>query len=588
VYTGAPARLIVRRIDGIERATLVRQPRFDEPGLEQSCCLLLHDVVFRDGSLQLVEVAPRAQVADAVLAIDMDGDDTDELLVTRGLQPLGDTTYPTDARLLRWAGDRFAEPVLTELLVGSGASPFVLGDSDGVPGAEAAFIGAQSRLHRVSLREGDALVAESAEAGTVSALAVPIGLSRGIATTSEIADLQVRPWPRDAPPGPPVAARHLTGDLVGITAGDNGRAELVLRLEGEAVVYMPLPGLDPIYGPNPRLAVRNVTSGPLQPFIGPVPGGGQREEAVVLAEGRLTSTAGEVASTSALAGVVPVGLVGSGRAWLALWHGLRELRVLDPAGGRLDAPSLDPGSGVSLVPFDEIREPEGDDGTFDPAVDRAVRDEEDDLLVSGNGFEALVDAPPGSRVYVQIGSAFDDEVPVVPDVGTIRVDIEPPDDAPPGRTLIARLAVVTPAGRGYTARWAVRVLDSAPTLTAGAETSIGAPSVIVAGRAGTSDVTVAGRPVAVDEDGRFSIGVDLPPWPSDVEVVATDVVGNESRITVIGIGWFDFRTLPWIAMALAGLGAVGAWLYLRAPGVRERPIAAGDDGVLEELDPGDL
>ncbi|HEY6609053.1 MAG TPA: hypothetical protein VI277_07655, partial [Candidatus Limnocylindria bacterium] len=254
----------------------------------------------------------------------------------------------------------------------------------------------------------------------------------------------------------------------------------------------------------------------------------------------------------------------------------------------LDAPSVDPGSGVSLVPFDQVREVEQDNGTLHPAVDDALLDEEDDLVVSGDGFGAMVGAPPGSRVYVRIGSALDDEVRVVPAAGTLRVVIDPPDDAPVGRTLVVRMAVVTPAGHGYLARWAVRVLDEAPALTAQARTTIGASSVVVAGRADTSQVTVSGRAVAVDDEGRFSIGVDLPPWPSDVEVVATDPVGNQSRLTVVGIGWFDFRTLPWITIALAALAAVGVWLYLRAPRVRERPIAAGDDGALEELDTEDL
>ncbi len=584
VYAGAPARLVARRVDGVERATLVRQPRFDEPGLEQTCCLLLHDVVVTDGVLELDEVAPRAQSADAVLAIDMDGDGTDELLVTRGLTPLGDTTFPTEGRVLRWLGDRFAEPVVTELSVGSGVSPYVLGDSDGAPGDEAAFIGAQSRLHRISLRDGDALVAESTDTGVLDALAVPIGTRRGIATEYGLRGLEVRPWPRDEPASAVVGASAINGDLVGVVAQD-GVPQLAIRSATSTVVYAALPALDTITAPGERAAALGTSE--LRPYIGLLPGAGPRGEATLLAGGELVTESGRFAMTSALAGVVPTGLVGTGKRWLALWHGLGIPGHRDPTGGRLDAPTAQPGSGVSVVPFTAIFDQEVDDGFLDPPVDGAISDGLE-LVTGADGLEVQLEAPPGSRAYVRAGSEVGDDVASVPESGRLTVAIPPPEDAGPNPSYAARLTVVSPSGRAYVASWQVSSLGQAPTLEADAATSVGSAAVVIAGKTDrAAEVTIGGREVSADDDGSFRIEVDLPPWPTVLDVVATDRVGNQSRVAVIGIGWFDYRTLPWIVIALAGLAGAGVWIALRAPRPKERPVPDGDDAVLEELDPGD-
>jgi hypothetical protein len=580
-FAGATVRLLVRRADGIERATLVRQPRFDEPGQQVGCCLVLHDLAVRDGALELVEVAEQMPNADAVLALDMDGDATDELLVTRGLPPLGDTTFPTDARLLRWSGDRFRPPVLTELLIGSGVSPFILGDSDGIPGVEAAFIGAQSRLHRVSMRAGDTLVAESAEVSMLDALAVPLGDERGIATVNGLSGLEVRSWPRDAPPGSAAADSPLTGDLIGVVATADGTPGLVLG--SLAVVHLPLPQLAPVRSlmtPSAR-----TLEGPLRPFVGMLPGGGPDGEPAFLAGGELGSVSGDPRRTSTLAGLVPVGLVGPERSWLALWHGQNGPSAPDPRGGRLEVPTLEPGSAVSLVPFDQVPAPEEDGGILVPPTSGAVIDG-DELLVGTRGFSATIQAPPGSRIYTQDDPLSRMDAHVVPASGSLVVTLRPADDATPGSEYRPRAAVVTPSGRSYLATWSVTVLNGEPELAARAETVIGSSTVAVVGEADPStDVRVGGRDVTVDAHGRFTAPVDLPPWPTEVEVVATDRVGNQSRVTVIGVGWFDYRALPWTVIAIIIVAVAGAILTLRAPRATERPRPVDEDGVLEELDP---
>ncbi len=589
LYADAPARIIVRRIDGDERLTLARQPRFEEPGLEVDCCLLLHDVVVRGDELRLVEVSERLPHADAVLALDMDGDETDELLVTRGRPPLGDTTFPTDARILRWAADRFAPPVLSDLPVGSGFSPFVLGDTDGIPGDEAAFIGEQSRLHRLSLREGDLLVAESSAAAMLAAVAVPLGgEGRGIATLSELSGLEVHAWPRDVPRGPRLGMRSMRdGSILGVSAAIGGAPQLVIADGGGAVSLVSLPELASVSRLAPSPAASLHEGGPVRAFLGRLPGGGPTDEETLFVGGGLLTSLGELAPTATLAGAVPIGLAGPERGWLALWHGASAASAIDPAGGRLDRPSVLVGSGVSLVPSGAIFEAELDGGRLEPALDAAVVDE-GDLLVNGEGFGASIVAPPGSRVYIQPGSTEPPDAEVVPRSGELRIVVRPVPDVPEEPADVA-IAVVTPGGHAYVARWQVAVFDGTPALDARGGTSAGSPSVLIAGRtAPLNRVRIDGQEVPVNDEGRFSTRVELPPWPTEVEVVATDLAGNEARMTVVGIGWFDYRALPWTAIVIAAVAAAGGVLALRAPRSRKEAVTATEgDGVVEEVEPED-
>lgn len=587
VFAGAPARLIVRKVAGAERIMLVRQPRFEEPGLEVDCCLLVHDVIVGDEGVELVAVTDELQAADAVLALDMDGDGTDEMLVTRGLPPLGGITYPTDAHILRWAGERFATPVLTELLVGSGVSPFVLGDSDGQPGVEAAFIGAESRLHRLSLRDDDTLVAESAESGMLAAVAVPTDDGRGLATIRERIGIEVRPWPRDEPVGRPVAISPFEGDLLGIATSLDGGVALILRVSA-ATIRVPVPRLSPLTSPLFTPAATTVSGGPAKPFAGLLPGGGANGEPSLLVGGELVSEDGDNRRTATLPGLTPVGLVGPGDEWVALWHGLRDGPAGDQFGGRLDVPSAAPGSGVSLVPLAALGVAEQDGAVLEPPLTGALEAGEE-LLVTEEGFRATIEAPPGSRVYVQLGAENQVEVLVISAAGSLEVALPPPDA---GGEMVSEyapvLTVATPGGHGYLARWPATVLRN-PTLEARSDTPIGSPTVMVHGETSPFvEVSVAGRPVSVDDAGRFTTTIELPPWPAEIEVVATDRLGNESRTTVVGVGWFDYRALPWTAIVIAAVAAAGGLLALRAPRIRKGEAAAAEEeGVLEEIDPED-
>ena len=251
VYAGTPVRLVVRQVDGADRVTVIRQPRFDEPGTGE-CCLLLHDLAVADGQLALVAVANPATSVGAVSAIDFDGDGTDELLASRSLPPLGDIGYPSELGVYRWSGTSFDQPIISQIPIGSGDTPFVLGDSDGQEGDEAAIISTIGRaaLYRLTLDDADHVRVEDAGLVATDALAVSLDGGRGIAVVGPTIDLAVMRWPRDGAPEMIASLPIDDGSLLGAVEV-SGAAHLVVRQTSpEALHLLRLPNLGPSLG-NP-------------------------------------------------------------------------------------------------------------------------------------------------------------------------------------------------------------------------------------------------------------------------------------------------------------------------------------------------
>jgi hypothetical protein len=601
IYAGTPARLIVRVAEGREHVTIVRQPRFADRGDGPPCCLHIHDIVIVDGEPRLRLVGSATTGVDAVLALDLDGDGTDELLATRSLPPLGRTAYPMEAYVYRWDGDRFGEPTLTTLPVGSGNVPFVLGDTDGLPGVEAGIIttAAQGVLYRLVLGPDDALRAESSGVVAQAATAVPIGDERGVALIGPLTGLAIHPWPPGSRLGESAGRRDLTrGRFLEAIELQSGPALLVEQSDPLAVHVLSVPRLAASPGitltRSPGAA--SLDRGPLEAYRGPLPRGGIDGRPAAIYAGHLLPAGGdrpapfpalEVASTVAFGGAEPIGLAGPGRGWLALLHGGRSPVPLDPSGGRLDAPALRAASGIALVPLALAQQQERDFGQLAFETRNALPlDPRGTLAVGRAGFVAVVRAPPGSRVYV--GDSDPSVIAatrVVPAEGELEIPLPPPAGATPNPGYRASLTVVSPAGASYAASWTVRTLVDAPPLVAETETPLASAAVSVRGTtAPYAEVTVDGRAVAVDAAGTFATSIELPPWPTEIAIVATDPVGNVTTLTVSGIGLLDYRGLPWAWIALVPLLGIAVLMALRAP----RPLVAArrdDDGVLEEMDP---
>ena len=598
-YARRPARLIVRQIAGGDRVTLVRQPLFSGPEDERECCLLLDDIVVDGDALRLETVANPSPVADAVNVIDLDGDGTDELLATYFLAPLNDASSLTEARVFRWAGDRFALPATSRLPVGSGSSPIVLGDSDGLPGDEAAFISSSALdvLFRIHLGPRDTLITEDSGLIVDGALAVPLGPARrGVAVLTLRSGLAVLSWPRGDQPSVPMAAVPIeSARLLGVVDIGGAPELLVHRTDPDELQIRALPDLTPTLprGPiAPSQSAATLGDGPLVPYVGPLPGGGPHGAFSAIVAGRLIPAQvldDPAAPIGALAAARPIGLVGRDRAWLAIQQGVIAVPPLDPNGGRLDPPAIETASAVAIVPLDVATSPEGNGGAFDPAIQGGVVIADGVIGVGRDGFLANVIAPPGSRVYLPGRDEPErPEVLVVDDDGHFEVRIDVPAGVTTERDGTATMTVVTPAGHAYTSSWTLRLVDGPPEIRATAETTLGSTRVVVAGRAPAYvAVEVAGKAVAVDEEGRFSTSVDLPPWPTAVTVSARDPIGHEASLIVSGIGILDYRGLPWLPIALILLGGVAVALILRVPKPRSAPRSIGDDAVLEEIDPAD-
>ncbi|HUF07424.1 MAG TPA: hypothetical protein VMP86_08580 [Candidatus Binatia bacterium] len=596
VYAGTPARLIVRRVEGVDRVTLVRQPRFQEPDLERECCLLLHDLVLHDASLGLRPVADPSDSVGAVTALDLDGDGTDELLVTGSMASLPDIGFPSEARVYRWDGVAFGAPVVTVLRISFGDTPFVLGDSDGVPGVEAGVISRAAGLtvlYRVSLAEDDALRIEDADLFVTDALAVPQGDGRGLAYISPSADLTVLSWPAGERPAPLGQLPINEGRILGLVE-IHGTPRLLVQEAGSGeVLVLELPELTPPSdGTVARIpSVARFAVSPARPYVGPLPGGGPDGEPAFIVSGWLLPGDGRGPDSAVrigtLAGAQPIGLVGAGRSWLALLHAPLPFPPLDPAGGRLDVPILQPGSGVSLAPLALASTPEADHGTLDPPLEGAASLPDGAIAVGAEGFVAVVDAPPGSRIHL---GAEDPttlaSVRIVPAAGQVRLSLLPPAGDEERLPRRVSLVVTTPAGHGYVASWLVRVYAAPPPLETSVTTPFGSDAVEVRGRSAPyATVRIAGSELTLDAGGHFATRVPLPPWPTEISVVAVDPLGNTASSTLTGVGLFDYRGLPWLPISVMLVAAAAAVLFLRVPRSRPAEPRAGDDAALEEMDP---
>ena len=593
VFQATPVRLLVRRVNGVERVTVASQPHFEEINVGEPCCLLLHDLVIEPrGGARRVDVAEPSDFADAVLVIDLDGDGTDELLVTRSLPPLGDTAYPTLARVHRWAGETFGPPVVTELSIGSGDAPFLLGDSDGLPGEEAAIISTLGRsgIFRISADPGDHLIVDPAGATVDQAMAVPLADGRGVALVGPVVGFIVAPWPAGGPVSPPVGTSQLSDVRLLGTVVVEGEPRLAVHRPSSATLHLlGLPELTPWRETSiaRSLAAARLSARPPDPYVGLLPGG----SGAVIHAGRLVAptAVGDPSIPTpfaTLAGAEPIGFVGD-ETLLAVHHAPLGSAAPGPGGGPLTVPAVLPLAWTSIVPFDLVRSPEADVGALDASIRGAVRlDGGNDVAVGRDGLTAEVAAPPGSRVIVSDGASVSRLPVMVPEDGLVEIPLGvAAADAGTTRRR-ARLVVTTPAGHAYLAAWDILTLAGPPPIEAEVATPFGSSMVQVAGvTLSHATVRIDGRAVEVGPTGRFVTRVELPPWPTDVVIEVDDTLGNVARTIVTGVGWFDYRGLPWVPIVAAVVGVAALFLLLRVPRLNPLPRPADDDSALEELEP---
>lgn len=600
VYSGAPLRMLVHRAGGTERVVVASQPRLNEIDTGPPCCLLLHEIVIDGGELRRSAASQPTDPVDGILAIDLDGDGTDELLTARSLPVLGGISFPTEARVYRWTDGAFGAPTQSELPIGSGDNPFIIGDSDGRPGDEAAFISTLGPpgLYRIVLGPGDSLTVDEFGASVTGARAVPTADGRGIAVIAGD-EVSVHEWPAFGPPGPATATSTLDGaELLGVVE-ITGQARLLVQQRASSTLHvLGLPNLTPRQGGTVTgsPAAGTLSGLPIAPYVGPLPGGGPDGGEAVLYAGRFLPSPGietplpfmGAAVSATLAGAEPVGLVAA-RDWLAILHSPYAGVRISPTGGRFVPLGSHPSAWLSIAPLGAVMSPESDDGLLEPPVLGAIATGARGTLATGPaGFVADVTAPSGSRVLaanLDPGSVLGAPREVPPS-GRLSVTVVPPTFDTPNPRYRTAVMVLTPAGHGYVAAWSVQVLTEPPRLEASVTTQLGSSEVIVRGETATyASVQVNGRAASLSDDGEFAAVVALPPWPTDVEIVAMDFLGNTARTVVSGVGIFDYRGLPWIPIVALLLAVSGVLLYLRQPRPGTDPRPRDGDGVLEELEP---
>jgi len=592
VARGDPVGLLVWR-DGARERVLVATNGIQVFG---ACCLTLWEVTIGvEGQTQPRLLAETGGGADAVLAVDLDGDGVDEVAVVKPPDPA--TSGQRAVAVWRWAHGRFVDSGLGFQVPAFGSRMVDVGNTDGLPGDELAMVAT------VPLDEHPAVLQRLAIDPVIGArldvLGLPFaGTPIGVPGTdaSRIAVVS----PNDgialvdlAPPGgdvPSIEVAPQRGVPLAVLGRGDGARILLLR-DGAAVDV-----LDGSLALRQRLqgtaAAAVFLSSDLPPFVGELPGGLPDGRPAVVFAGRmavapsgpgLRSDELETSPIAVLPGAVPIGAFGAGGAWMSVADAQLPLARREAV---LVRTGPEPGASVTVARTADVLTPEADDGDLQPPLIGALRlsaPTSRATIAARDAFEFAVSAPPGSLVV------FDAASPFV--AGTVRVDrsgrgtvrvastgqTDTSDASGPGRLLVA-----TPGGHGYGATWEIQILRQAPPLHVEAE---GAPlSATVELRGATApgaEIMVDGRSVAVGSDGSFRAAVAAGLLPRDVVVVAADIVGNVSQARVSVVAFVDYRTLPWIPIVAILTVLMGGLLYLRTP--RLRPSDRADDASFEEI-----
>lgn len=604
-----PMTLVPVRVDGGERVLLATSRVDLSDAFGQPCCLELHDVTLAAGELQIDPVPSGGGPAGQVLAADLDGDGTDELVlfevrVSDVDDPEGSQT--TRLEVVQRTGSGWETRYSME--EGGSVASFRIGESDGIPGDEI-LVGprASGQIERLTMSDGE-IVTDFASLGTGEDEGGVYGIADGRIVVGNPGALEVFRWPRGAAvervarqsspswysavvlgSGPDSVVLHPEHPLVGGLQSRTRVFDLALRPLGELEASALASQLwDLLYRPSGSGAYNLSRS--VDPAIGPVPRGWRDGRAAFVHPGFLLRAGGrpgfEVTPMRTLIGTRPLGLAGPGNAWLLTGDAM----YMPPAEGYLMYGIPPDGPGMALTPVDRVLQADEEEqvGTVDfrNAVETASDGGASTLLAHGDGFEASISAPSGSVVVVADGNVWDSQ-PV--HSGSVTVEVRPPRRAREENRPFERwVLVIGPDGTATARQWEGTFLSEPPDLTVMAKTETFSLVSTVAGRVSEAmAVTIDGQPVEVNRFGAFRVTVDAPIWPRSVAVVATDPFGTERTERIEVVGFLDYRGLPWIPIVGVLTVALGLLLFVRTPRHRPLQLAPDGDGRLEEID-GDL
>lgn len=609
VRVGEPARFLVWHDHGRERLLLATiGMRRDQ----RACCLTVWLVQAAGGTVQLSRMIDSGVDATSIVALDLDADGTDELLVSRA--PSSARPNDTPIVLYRWDGARFGVQQVWVRGVSNVSVPVlsVLGNTDGIPGDEAALVirwqvtgvSDATQLVRLAWRAGALGVEQMSVPFDSEVTSVAVLGGQGVVVSSFV-DGFVWRWPAGGSPerigAISAGANLLVGTLGGSSSGGgsgggsrSGKGT-VLQVASDTgtrrlLLIDPLGG-GPVNDYSPSAGAASFEAGELAPYVGPLPGGLPISHApAFIFSGRLLTDGGTPRPVAALPAMMPVGVLGIADGWVALIRG---------AGwdiGRRGGPLLQgaPPAVTTLAHTEELLTPEQAGGAMAPQLRGAVAAPGGvaGSILTRNGFVVRIGAPPGSAGYVvPLGPQYPIRVVRTAIFGSsefqLAVDPPPPDAGNTSDTGDAasqlRTFLVTPAGHGYATTWRVRVLDKPPALSAQAPFAPLSFSVPIDGRASAgASVIVDGSPVTVRADGTWVASVGATLLPREVSIVAHDQLGNVASTHVSVVALLDYRQLPWVPITVVLTVVTALVLYLRAPRSAARPAPA--DGPLEEIE----
>jgi hypothetical protein len=244
---------------------------------------------------------------------------------------------------------------------------------------------------------------------------------------------------------------------------------------------------------------------------------------------------------------------------------------------------------LDLVGTAWVLEPERDQGVMEPTL-RGVAPDPDrpaGLIVGREAIDLEIGGPPGSQVSWSAsgGSVAESEIGV-DGIARVRLFEAAGPTAEDGSPMSASVWVVTPSGRAYHATWRIRVFRQPPSLGIAEELPFLDFAPVVEGQTlAGSTMTVNGVPASVDDDGSFSVPVDVGITPTELRLVVTDPVGNQSERVISRVWPLDYRQLPWVPIAVFALLTVAGLLYVWEPEARSRRRTPGEEeeSTFEEI-----
>jgi hypothetical protein len=589
-----PARLVAWRDGGREQVLVAT---IGSGGLSRPCCLTLWRVSLDSRGRTAVELMGKSSIsAAAILAEDLDGDGTDELVVLDTADP-DVAVQQLKVQVLNLTQQPFTMRMATARDAVVAGPLFSLGDSDGQPGNEVGFLQPPNwfdqlypTLYRISLDAAGQPTVERGALPDIGQLAAVSTADGGRLVLVNELVTALLDWPAGVAQPEVALISRRGGALLGVVGSSLHAAVLVARggsvdvLDGRLASRM---------GVHASAAAARLMAPGRAPFQGPLPGAGAGgdDQAFVFA-GRLITlqpdagpqTPGFVhtTTTAALPGLVPVGLFGPRGAWVAV--GVQDPLSVARRGGPMASYQRDTSGAIWVEPAPALFTPETDDGLLAPPVDGGVPDPNRSVptLLTAGRLEATVSAPPGSKVLsvARIGQVTARSEDTIGAGGSSQVVLS---DSTTGAAFTAEVQVITPGGHGYAARWEIRVIEGSPTLHVEPHGALLSFEVPIAGTTEPGNtVKVDGEPTPVASDGTFQMKVSAGLLPRTVSVTATDPLGRTAEETVSVVALFDYRTLPWIPITTVVTVLLALFLFVRAP--RARPARSGGHGTLEEIE----